>query len=170
VKFTTTQTNTLRMMKEIFDSAHAVTLAHAKKRSVPLVATTQLAQTLDQLWASLAARQRCPRRFSEFDRGTELLLRSFTALLYNNEARVVDIERRVLRQMHKRAAEYELMAQMPRVKREYKRKPKQSAVEARASAVDEKVRDWERKLRYAKTKLAAYRKKQKYYAKKGAAV
>lgn len=75
-----------------------------------------------------------------------------------------------IEEMHKHAVEYDMLSQMPRVRRTRKKRVPQTLVETRAGKVDEKVREWERKLKYAKTKLATYRKKQKYYTKKGAVV
>jgi hypothetical protein len=75
-----------------------------------------------------------------------------------------------IEEMHKHAVEYDMLSQMPRVRRTRKKRKPQTLVEARAGKVDEKVREWERKLKYAKTKLSAYRKKQKYYSKKGEVV
>jgi len=75
-----------------------------------------------------------------------------------------------IEEMHKHAVEYDMLSQVPRVRKTRKKRVPQTLVEARAGRVDEKVREWERKLKYAKTKLSAYRKKQKYYTKKGAVV
>jgi hypothetical protein len=75
-----------------------------------------------------------------------------------------------IEEMHKHAVEYDMLSHMPRVRRTRKKRVPQTLVEARASKVGEKVREWERKLKYAKTKLSAYRKKQKYYTKKGEVV
>lgn len=72
-----------------------------------------------------------------------------------------------IEEMHKHAVEYDMLSQMPPVRRTRKKRVPQTLVEARASKVDEKVREWERKLKYAKTKLASYQKKKKYYTKKG---
>ena len=75
-----------------------------------------------------------------------------------------------IEEMHKHAVEYDMLSQMPRVRKTRNKRVPKTLVEARAGKVDEKVREWERKLKYAKTKLSAYRKKQKYYTKKGAVV
>jgi hypothetical protein len=78
------------------------------------------------------------------------------------------IMRTAIEEMHKHAVEYDMLSQMPPVRKTRKKRVPQTLVEGRASKVDEKVREWERKLKYAKTKLASYQKKQKYYTKKGA--
>lgn len=67
----------------------------------------------------------------------------------------------------KDAIESDMLCRMPRAKRTRTKREPMTIVELRADKVNKKVREWERKLKVAKTKLAAYRKKQKYYEKKG---
>lgn len=73
----------------------------------------------------------------------------------------------LLKEIHASADALELECMLPPPRRERKRRPK-TLVGRRAASVDRQVQKWQRRLKLAKTKLAGYQKKQRYYQKKGA--
>ena len=169
---TPSRTNTLNIIKQSIDRAMVKFASRQKRMRITRTGEWKHAstKTIDALWANIAARQKTPRNFGEVELLTGALLSSMLTTYYRNSTVLRSVEAEVMKDLHSRVAEYELLSQMPLPKRTYKRREKKSLVERRADKAAAKVAEWERKLKYAKTKLAAYRKKQKYYAKKGASV
>lgn len=181
MKTTALQKNVLRILKKAIDRAMAYACHRAKRR--PLKPTHQYFHgtdigRLDSLFAKLSTFKRLrpnasPLEVREYikkaDGGTIGILDACVLQLYNMDADAfqADIYRFLLKDLQQNAAAYELLSQMPPPRRERIKREPQTPIQRRAATVDGKVRQWERKLRYAKTKLAAYRKKQKYYTKKG---
>ena len=130
---------------------------------------------LDNLFSTIAAFSNPPTgkgKFRYLPNNIDLLIEDCVDAMWTDSAQIgrLTIKQIAIEEMHKHAVEYDMLSQMPPVRRTRKKRVPQTLVEARAGKVDEKVREWERKLKYAKTKLSAYRKKQKYYTKKGAVV
>jgi hypothetical protein len=63
-----------------------------------------------------------------------------------------------------------LLADWLREKPQRQTRPKKSVVEQRAARAEELLADWERRLKLAKTKVSKYRRKVKYYQKRGSNV
>jgi hypothetical protein len=173
VKLTPVRQNVIRIFKRALDRAHARHAAKCRKVSLldpKLWKSVDCGRDIDRLIGYIGS---TPGGIS-FNNLPDNDIRSLLAVLvrfcYTGDKQMRQLEKGILDDIRSHAAEYELMAQMPPVKREYNRRGPRTLVERRADAVAEKVREWERKLKVAKTKLAAYQKKQKYYAKKGAAV
>jgi len=170
VKFTTTQENTLRIIKRVFDRAYSRSVSDIKRRNVKFIANAVLAKQLDDIWSKLAARRKCPTTFDHLAEEDTLFMRALAEKTFLSTVRQYDIERMILRDLHSHAAEYELMSQMPRVKRERKPRQPRTLVEERAYSTAEKIKQWERKLKFAQGKLKMYRQRKKRYDKKGVVV
>ena len=130
---------------------------------------------MDSLFSTVAAFPNPPTgkgKFRYLPGKVDLLIEDCVDAMWADSAHTgrAFIKRIAIEEMHKHAVEYDMLSQMPPVRKTRKKRVPQTLVEARASKVGEKVREWERKLKYAKTKLSAYRKKQKYYTKKGEVV
>lgn len=172
MKLTQTQANVLRIFKQSLDRAFARHYGIMRKRALhPSDCPAVYGKTLDTLFAYIGAMQKKPKSFASLNQEACDVLYRLMQQAYTSAQHREDIEREVLSDLYERAAEYELLAQMPPPKRAREQRIPQTLVERRAAHVDEKVLEWERKLKTAKTKLKVYRRKQKYYlAKKGAAV
>ena len=173
MKMTPVRKNITRLIKQCIDRAYSRHVARCRKLSMHRAKTWQDADTakeIDNFFNYMGSLPPLPTLSSIADENTRNLLNVLVRLCYVNDKARRAFEKDLLDDLRTNAAQYELLSQMPAPKREYERRGPRSLVEQRADTVDEKVREWERKLKLAKTKLAAYQKKQKYYQKKGAVV
>jgi hypothetical protein len=169
MKLTQTQRNTMRIVKGVIDKSFARMVAQRKRYTFDdLEVDDQASKALDSMFTHIAGLSRAPSEFNNIGNFQGGLLKSMVHHVYTNTQCRFMVEKAILADLYAHAAEYELLAQMPQERRPYVKRGPRSLVERRAERVESKVVEWERKLKYAKTKLAAYRKKQKYYAKKGA--
>jgi hypothetical protein len=171
-KLTQTQVNILNAIKGSVDRAWARQAAILRRTTPNWKEMYRLdgddyGSIIDAALGQISGATRA-KDFSQLPTDARELLVDILSALYWDTTRQQIVQRDILRDLRENAAEYELMAQMPPVKKERKKREPKTLVGRRADAVDEKVREWERKLKLAKTKLNAYRKKQKYYEKKGA--
>lgn len=168
-KLTQTQRNTMRIVKGVIDKSFARMVAQRKRYTFDeLEVDDQASKALDSMFTHMAGLSRAPVQFDHIGNFQGGLLKSMLHHVYTNTQCRHMVEKAILADLYAHAAEYELLAQMPQARRPYVRRGPRSLVERRADKVDAKVVEWERKLKVAKTKLKAYRRKQKYYAKKGA--
>jgi hypothetical protein len=168
---TQTQVNILNTVKRSIDKAYAAHYARRKRTCIDRSDWKNAdAAAIDSLLGNIGGYAKAPKAFAHLLSPLTNLVHGLAYWSYANPAFNTEIERDVLADLHAHAAEYELLAHMPPVRRTRKKREPKTLVGRRADAVDEKVREWERKLKLAKTKLAAYRKKQKYYTKKGEVV
>jgi hypothetical protein len=168
---TVTQKNSLRLLKQSLDRVISKRVARCKKLAIHKDKEWKNATcltTVDTLFADLAAQAHPPTHLSDMDDHL-MLLRAVLDAAYTSDRNKRKLETEFLRDLWKHATEYAMLSQMPMPKRDYVRRGKRTLVERRADVVDEKIREWQRKLTLAKNKLATYRKKQKYYTKKGVA-
>lgn len=173
MKLTPVRQNVIRIVKAAIDRAHARLAAKGKKASIldpKLWKGADCGRDVDRMIGYIGSLPGGLSFNNLQDNDMRSLIATLVRFCYTGDRQVKQMERDILDDIRSHAAEYELMAQMPPVRREYKRRGPRTLVEKRADAVAEKVKEWERKLKYAETKLAAYRKKQKYYTKKGAVV
>lgn len=168
-----TRANTMRIVKQVIDKAFA---RHVAKRRRLVIDTTSFGvdfdggKTVDELWSKIAAMPRPPKEFGQMPGYTGSLLSATLRWIYTSDTVLRSVQAEVLKDLHENCAQYELLSHMPPPRRKYERRTPKGLVERRAESVESKVQEWERKLKLAKTKLTAYRKKQKYYKKKGASV
>jgi hypothetical protein len=177
VKLTNTQRNVLHYVEKCIGIGIK---KEALAQSRVLILSTTIGQSFepkevalfDQLFPTIASFANPPTGKGKFrylpSSMDQLISDCVDAMIYNAATWHSAIMRHAIEEMHKHAVEYDMLSQMPPVRKTRKKRVPQTLVEGRASKVDEKVREWERKLKYAKTKLASYQKRQKYYTKKGA--
>lgn len=177
--FTPLHVNMLEFIKESMDRAVNQHVAICRRRALHKMSRWQLDVTycgtdvtsaLERVFTWFASRKNPPGSFEDVPNDIEQLLETCLSMTYTGLQLAESLEKIFLADLHKHATRYELMSAMPRAKRERKARPVLSDVEQRSLSVDDRIRDWERKLKYAKTRLAKLRRKQKYYAKKGAVV
>lgn len=172
MRLTPVRKNIIRLTKQAIDRAYSRHLVRCRKMSLlkqRLWDGVDCAKEVDGLFPAIAGWGSTPSTISSIsDERVRVLLHTLVRNLYTNDRERRVFEHELLADLREHAAEYELLSQMPPPKREYHRRGPRTLVERRADTVAEKVQEWERKLKYAKTKLAAYKKKQKYYQKKGA--
>lgn len=172
MKMTPTRRNTLRILKGAIDRAFAKVVAHGKRRVLDKPRMWGQADmagpTLDKVFATMAGATGAKQLKDLLDEGMGSLIATLARYAYTGADQQRRFEAHLLEDLRTNAAQYELMAQMPLPRKERKRREPKTLVERRAEKVEAKVQEWERKLKYAKTRLSAYRKKQKYYTKRGA--
>ena len=171
-RMTPQQENRMRILKEVIDRAFARTLANGKKKSVHKMTpwnnlNAPLSNSIDTLFTAISGKPRTPVTLGEVNQVHAHIIKECVAHLYSSTACSNYVERTILADLYKHGSEYELLAQMPKPRREYRPRRKLSLVEQRADRAVRKVAEWERKFRLAKTKLQKYRAKAKRYAKKG---
>lgn len=173
MKMTPVRRNITRILKQCIDRAYARHVARCRKLSMHKSRTWQDADTakeIDNFFTYMGGLPPLPTISGIPDENTRNLLNVLVRLCYVNDKARKAFEKDLLADLRTNAAQYELLSQMPEPRREYTRREPRTLVERRADAVDKKVREWERKLKLAKTKLATYRKKQKYYTQKKGSV
>ena len=173
MKMTPVRKNIVRLVKECIDRAYARHVAKCKRYAITnprLWSDAPCEGEIDKFFTYFGGLPSLPTISSVGDRKMADMLNVMIRCVYTNDKARREFEKDLLADLREHGAEYELLSNMPAPKREYERRGPRSLVERRADTVDEKVREWERKLKLAKTKLAAYQKKQKYYQKKGAVV
>ncbi len=178
MRTTEEQRNKLRILKRVIDRAFKKLVARGLKLGIHKIKHwdtpgSTVPQHLDSLLTSISGRSKAPISFKEVEAfGTVQahILRQTVAHAYSGDEARGWLEYWILEDLYANGVEYELLSQMPRPKREYKPRPKQTRVESYAAKVDAKVIEWDRKLKLARTKLAKYKKRQRYYEnkKKGA--
>lgn len=174
-KMTPQQENRMRILKEVIDRAFARTLANGRKKSVHKMApwnnlNAPLSTSIDTMFTTISSKPHPPVTLGEVNQVHAHIIKECVAHLYSSTACRAYVERTILADIYKRGAEYELLAQMPKPRRERRPRKKLSPVEQRADRASRKVEEWERKLKLAKTKLKKYRAKVKRYAKKGVSI
>lgn len=178
-RFLPTHINALEFIKESIDRAMSQHIATCKKRVLhklscwqldPVYCGSEVTDPLERVFTWMATRRSAPSSFEDVPDEIAVLLQECMANLYTGGFNSASLERAFLSDLHKNATRYELMSALPREKRERKVRPVMTEQEQRAAATDESIRSWERKLKYAKTRLAKLRRRQKYYARKGAAI
>jgi len=178
MRTTEQQKNRLRILKRAIDRAFRKLVARGRKLSIEKIKYwdadgSKLPQHLDTLFTAISGLRMAPLDLLDLDRNIPVhshIIDQALDHLYFGKAPQRWLENTLLRDLFENGGEYELMSQMPRAKREYTPRPKQTRVESHAAKVDAKVVEWERKMKLARTKLAKYKKRQKYYLnkKKGA--
>jgi hypothetical protein len=176
-KFLPTHINALEFIKESIDRAMSQHIARCRKRVIhklscwqldPMYCGNDVTDPIERVFTWMATRRTPPASFEDVPDDIAVLLQECMSHLYTGGFNSQFLERTFLFDLHRNATRYELMSALPREKRERKAKPVLTDVEQRAAATDESIRSWERKFKYAKTRLAKLRRRQKYYAKKGA--
>jgi hypothetical protein len=171
MKLTPVRKNIIRLLKQSVDRAFARHAARRRKVSLTdprMWKDAPCGPDIDRMFPYFSGLHDKPASFAHLpDSDIRAMLNVIVRYCYTGDRERRNFEKELIDDLREHAAEYELLSQMPPPKREYKRRGPRSLVERRADTVDEKVREWERKLKLAKTKLAMYKKKQKYYQKKG---
>jgi hypothetical protein len=176
-RLTNTQKNAFAYVQQCIGVAiKRVALAQSRFRpaSIGVWADASAVASLDNLFSSIAGFAKPPiggKGNPVLATDHQFLVADLVAdMLATNQPLSKRIFIAAIEEMHKHAVEYDMLSQMPPVRKTRKKRMPKTLIEGRAGRVDEKVREWERKLKYAKTKLASYQKKKKYYTKKGAVV
>ena len=169
-KYNRTQQNLLRVIKRVIDKHMRRNVAAGRKISKRWIEQDwdeDGAYALDHLLPFIVSKPKSPQSWTMFDESMIAIFTAYRRIAYGEEGYNARVERAILADLWKNAAEYELESALPPARRERAVSKPRTFVEKRADTVAEKVKEWERKLRLAKTKLATYQRKQKYYSKKG---
>jgi hypothetical protein len=173
MQMTPIQLNKMLLLKHSIVKAMRKLITHGERQSVRQVTGLRtlndaLARGIDNLFTEVSGKAKPPGSMSDISRPVSIVIAETLAYLYTGGEGRRFLESEVLRDLHKNGNSYELLSQMPPAKAERKPRPKRTLVQSRADKVNERLADWEAKLRRAKTAVAKYRKKQRYYQKKGA--
>lgn len=175
MKLTPTQKNVVGILKQVIDRAFARMASTSRKRALALKYSADVPipireidpVAINTLFSEAASCEESLLKFAFTTEQIRMLIRRCIWEAYASRSHQMVVERYVLEDLQAHAEEYEMLSHMPLPRRERKARVPKTLVARRAEKADAKVAEWERKFKYARTKLAAYRKKKKYYAKKG---